>query len=235
MSACRHEHHTATLTSEPRAARRRRECCSPQVRRCEARRRIAGGTLTPPFTRTDGSPWVTPHQVVGHSISCWPTPDLKSCSSRGRLTSILEMASTSPLSAREDLIVTKLLADRPKDIDDVRGILQERLSIKGVADEAAAYRASCSTPPRPLPTRPARRGIHRHWHREGERRRDAGAGVMAVLHIGRPRPLGLRAGAFRTPLASSCNGERRSAAYLRSAAGRARALRRLDDRPTPAR
>jgi hypothetical protein len=37
-----------------------------------------------------------------------------------------------PFICAEDLIVTKLLADRPKDLDDVRGILQQRLSVLNV-------------------------------------------------------------------------------------------------------
>ncbi|HYU25018.1 MAG TPA: nucleotidyltransferase [Thermoanaerobaculia bacterium] len=32
-----------------------------------------------------------------------------------------------PVISPEDLIVTKVLAGRPKDIEDVRGVLQERL------------------------------------------------------------------------------------------------------------
>lgn len=32
-----------------------------------------------------------------------------------------------PVISAEDLIVTKILAGRPKDLDDVRGILLERL------------------------------------------------------------------------------------------------------------
>ncbi len=33
-----------------------------------------------------------------------------------------------PVIAPEDLVVTKILAGRPKDLDDVRGILRERAS-----------------------------------------------------------------------------------------------------------
>lgn len=39
----------------------------------------------------------------------------------------VEMAGTTiPVISPEDLIVTKILAGRPKDLDDVRGILKER-------------------------------------------------------------------------------------------------------------
>jgi hypothetical protein len=41
----------------------------------------------------------------------------------------VEVAGTKmPIISPEDLIVTKILAGRPKDIDDVRGILRERKS-----------------------------------------------------------------------------------------------------------
>ncbi len=41
----------------------------------------------------------------------------------------VEVAGTKiPVISPEDLIVTKILAGRPKDIDDVRGILRERKS-----------------------------------------------------------------------------------------------------------
>lgn len=35
---------------------------------------------------------------------------------------------TIPVIAPEDLVITKILAGRPKDVEDVRGILRERLS-----------------------------------------------------------------------------------------------------------
>ncbi|MCX6543416.1 MAG: nucleotidyltransferase [Acidobacteria bacterium] len=40
---------------------------------------------------------------------------------------VLEIGGTKvPVISAEDLIVTKILAGRPKDIDDIRGVLQER-------------------------------------------------------------------------------------------------------------
>lgn len=40
---------------------------------------------------------------------------------------VLEIGGTSvPVISAEDLIVTKILAGRPKDIDDIRGVIEER-------------------------------------------------------------------------------------------------------------
>jgi len=50
-----------------------------------------------------------------------------------RAISVVLSGSTVPVISPEDLIITKILAGRPKDIEDIRGVINERRSSLDVA------------------------------------------------------------------------------------------------------